>query len=87
MQAPAPLPAADPAQESAAQVSQPSEPTIESHSHEPEPEQDPNLAGIPIWQLCLFGGGMVVAIASLIVLAITKRRRDEGEDEEEEEYE
>ncbi|MEY8574650.1 hypothetical protein AALD01_09590 [Oscillospiraceae bacterium 21-37] len=87
VQAPAPLPAADPAQESAAQVSQPSEPTIESHSHEPEPEQDPNLAGIPIWQLCLFGGGMVVAIASLIVLAITKRRRDEGEDEEEEEYE
>ena len=87
VQAPAPAPTADPVQESAAPASQPTEATMESHSHELEPEPEPNLAGIPVWQLCLFGGGMVVAVASLVVLAIMKRLRDEVEDEEEDEYE
>ena len=60
---------------------------IESHSHEPEPEPEPAVAGIPVWQLCLFGGGMVAAIGALVTLAVMKRRRTEEYEEEEEEYE
>ena len=65
------------------------EPVIESHSHEPEPEPEaqPVLAGIPIWQLCVFGGGMIVAVAALIILSVLKRRRGEEVDEEDDEYE
>ncbi len=43
---------------------------------EPEPV-DPGftLADIPIWQLGLLGGGMVVAIGALIAIALLKKRR------------
>ena len=54
---------------------------------EPEPEAQPVLAGIPIWQLCVFGGGMIVAVAALIILSVLKRRRGEEVDEEDDEYE
>ncbi|MEY8312820.1 hypothetical protein AALA61_12700 [Oscillospiraceae bacterium 42-9] len=41
------------------------------------------LADIPIWQLGLLGGGMVVAIGALIVMAVLKKRRvSEDEDED-----
>lgn len=65
------------------------EPVIESHSHEPVPESESerSIAGIPIWQLCLFSGGMIVAVTVLVVLSIMKRRRNEEVDEEEDEYE
>lgn len=79
--------------ESVVLVSEPAEGqsdmVMESHSHEPEPEleSEPALAGIPIWQLCLFGGGMVIAIGALIVMAVMKRRRGAETDEEDDEYE
>lgn len=91
VQVPAPVSSADPVVESTDPTPQPpvsqSETIPESHSHELEPEPEPNLAGIPVWQLCLFGGGMVVAVASLVILTVMKQRRGEGEDDEEDEYE
>ncbi len=62
---------------------------MKSHSHEPEPESEaePAVAGIPIWQLCVFGGGMVVAVSALVILSVMKRRRGEEADEEDDEYE
>lgn len=37
---------------------------------------------IPVWQLGLFGGGLVVAIGVLIVLAVLKKRRGDDPDED-----
>ncbi len=78
-----------PEEESVPLSSVPPEAVIESHSHEPEPESEaePAVAGIPIWQLCVFGGGMVVAISALVILSVMKRRRGEEADEEDDEYE
>ncbi len=42
------------------------------------------LRDIPVWQLGLFGGGLVVAIGVLIVLAVLKRRRGDDSDEDDE---
>ena len=44
------------------------------------------LADIPVWQLGLFGGGLVVAIGVLIVLAVLKKRRDNDSDEDDDDY-
>lgn len=50
---------------------------------EPEPV-DPafTLADIPVWQLGLLGGGMVVAIGALIAMAVLKKRRSNDQDDE-----
>ncbi len=42
------------------------------------------LRDIPVWQLGLFGGGLVVAIGVLIVLAVLKRHRGDDSDEDDE---
>lgn len=44
------------------------------------------LADIPVWQLGLFGGGLVVAIGVLIVLAVLKKRRGDDSDGDDEDY-
>lgn len=41
---------------------------------------------IPVWQLGLFGGGLVVAIGVLIVLAVLKKRRNDDPDEDDDDY-
>lgn len=41
---------------------------------------------IPVWQLGLFGGGLVVAIGVLIVLAVLKKRRGDDPDEDGDDY-
>lgn len=41
---------------------------------------------IPVWQLGLFGGGLVVAIGVLIVLAVLKKRRGDDPDEDDDDY-
>lgn len=41
---------------------------------------------IPVWQLGLFGGGLVVAIGVLIVLAVLKKRRGDDSDEDDDDY-
>lgn len=51
-------------------------------------EVDPafTLRDIPIWQLGLFGGGLVVAIGILVVLAVLKKRRGDDPDEDDDDY-
>ena len=41
---------------------------------------------IPIWQLGLFGGGLVVAIGVLIMLTVLKKRRNDDPDEDDDDY-
>lgn len=41
---------------------------------------------IPVWQLGMFGGGLVVAIGVLIVLAVLKKRRGDDPDEDDDGY-
>lgn len=41
---------------------------------------------IPVWQLGLFGGGLVVAIWVLIVLAVLKKRRGDDPDEDDDDF-
>lgn len=41
---------------------------------------------IPIWQLGLFGGGLVVAIGVLIMLAVLKKRRGNDPDEDDDDF-
>lgn len=41
---------------------------------------------IPIWQLGLFGGGLVVAIGVLIVLAVLKKHRGDDPDEDDNDF-
>lgn len=43
-------------------------------SPEKADEQENTVAGIPILHLTLFGGGLVLAVASLIVMQVMKRR-------------
>lgn len=41
---------------------------------------------IPIWQLGLFGGGLVVAIGVLIILAVLKKHRGNDSDEDDDDF-
>ena len=41
---------------------------------------------IPVWQLGLFGGGLVVAVGVLIVLAVLKKRRGDDSDKDDDDY-
>lgn len=55
----------------------------ENHSKDGEQLQDEkaNIAGIPIQHLIFFGGGLVLAIGSLIALRIVKKRNVNGHDD------
>lgn len=50
-------------------------------------EQENTVAGIPILHLVLFGGGLVLAVASLIVMQVIKRRNAVDAEYEEDEDE
>lgn len=50
-------------------------------------EQENTVAGIPILHLVLFGGGLVLAVASLIVMQVMKRRNAVDAEYEEDEDE
>lgn len=64
---------------------QPEEITTE----QPEKAEDALVAGIPVLHLCLFIGGMILAVGGLVMMHIIKRRREDESgyeyDEEEEE--
>lgn len=64
---------------------QPEEITAE----QPEKAEDALVAGIPVLHLCLFIGGMILAVGGLVTMHIIKRRREDESgyeyDEEEEE--
>ncbi len=64
---------------------QPEEITTE----QPEKAEDALVAGIPVLHLCLFIGGMILAVGGLVTMHIIKRRREDESgyeyDEEEEE--
>lgn len=49
--------------------------------------EEATVAGIPILHLALFGGGMVLAVGSLIVMYVTKKRSAVDADYEEEDEE
>lgn len=77
----APSSAANPAETS-------SEPTIaaEAETSRPAEDNETTVAGIPVLHLCVFAGGMVLAIACLVVMAMRgrlKNQTDEDEDDEE----
>ena len=96
-----PIPTTEPAPEplpSPTPTNQPSSkeaPVLEEESSPPQAtltvtETEPvdsefTLRDIPIWQLGLFGGGLVVAIGVLIILAVLKKRQDMGDGSEEDE--
>ena len=73
------------AQAPAATESQPEEPQERDASE----EKEATVAGIPILHLCLFAGGMVLAVGGLIAMYVVKKRREEdgGYEYEEDEYE
>lgn len=48
-----------------------------------EESKQKTVAGIPILHLVLFGGGLVLAVGSLIGMSVMKRRREMEIDEEE----
>lgn len=50
-------------------------------------DQENAIAGIPILHLALFGGGLVLAVASLIVMQVMKKRRAVDAEYEEDEDE
>lgn len=53
---------------------------------ETEPvENDSTIAGIPKLHLALFGGGMIIAVASLIGLSMYKKKQNAGKPDEDEE--
>lgn len=56
-------------------------------SPEKADEQENTVAGIPILHLTLFGGGLVLAVASLIVMQVMKRRNAVDAEYEEDEDE
>lgn len=64
---------------------QPEEITAE----QPEKAEDALVAGIPVLHLCLFIGGMILAVGGLVTMHIIKRHREDESgyeyDEEEEE--
>lgn len=72
--------APSPTQAPATTESQPEEKTEGSSAE----EKDAMVAGIPVLHLCLFVGGMVLAVGGLITMHVVKRRR---EDEDGYEYE
>ena len=72
--------APSPTQAPARAESQPEEKTEGSSAE----EKDATVAGIPVLHLCLFVGGMVLAVGGLITMHVVKRRR---EDEDGYEYE
>lgn len=49
--------------------------------------KDSTVAGIPIMHLCLFAGGMVLAVGGLIVMHVLKKRREDNSDYEYDEEE
>lgn len=68
-----------------AEESAPPQATITVSEVEPvDPEF--TLRDIPVWQLGLFGGGLMVAIGVLIFLAVMKKRRSSDPDEDDEDY-
>ena len=76
-----PSSAADPAETS-------SEPTIAAEAETSRPAEDnkTTVAGIPVLHLCVFAGGMVLAIACLVAMTMRgrlKNQPDEDEDDEE----
>ena len=77
--------APSPTQAPATTESQPEE-TQERDASE---EKEATIAGIPILHLCLFAGGMVLAVGGLIVMYVVKKRREEdgGYEYDEDEYE
>ena len=48
-------------------------------------ENDSVIAGIPTLHLAMFGGGMVIAVASLIGLSMYKKKQNAGKPDEDEE--
>ena len=52
---------------------QPEEITTE----QPEKAEDALVAGIPVLHLCLFIGGMILAVGGLVMMHIIKRRRED----------
>ena len=61
----------------------------ESIGEESEPQEN-TVAGIPVWHLVLFCGGMILAVGSLITMHVLKKRREadsgyDGEGDEEDE--
>lgn len=83
--APSEKPSPAPAPTLAAEESAPPQATITVSEVEPV-DPDFTLQDIPVWQLGLFGGGLVVAIGVLIVLAVLKKRRGDNSDEDDEDY-
>ena len=73
------------AQAPATTESQPEEPQERNASE----EKEATVAGIPILHICLFAGGMVLAVGGLIAMYVVKKRRDEegGYEYDEDEYE
>ena len=53
----------------------------------PAAEEENTVAGIPVLHLALFGGGMALAIGSLIAMYVVKRRRAVDADYEEDDEE
>lgn len=45
-------------------------------------DKDATVAGIPVVHLCLFAGGMVLAVGGLVTMHVVKKRREEEEDYE-----
>ncbi len=83
--APSEKPSSTPVPALEAEESAPPQATITVSEVEPiDPEF--TLEDIPVWQLGLFGGGLVVAIGVLAVLAVLKRRRGDDSDEDDEDY-
>lgn len=65
----------DPTQVPAAETS-PEESTGESL------QDEATVSGIPILHLCLFGGGMILAVGGLIAMHVFKKRRETDTDYE-----
>ena len=83
--APSEKPSFTPAPTLAAEESAPPQATITVSEVEPvDPEF--TLRDIPVWQLGLFGGGLVVDIGVLVVLSVLKKRRGDDPDEDVEDY-
>lgn len=65
------------------QVPATTEDLLEDQSQEAASEdEDATVAGIPVVHLCLFAGGMVLAVGGLVTMHVVKKRREEEEDYE-----
>lgn len=56
-------------------------PEDQSQGVKPE-DKDATVAGIPVVHLCLFVGGMVLAVGGLVTMHVVKKRREDEEDYE-----